>query len=411
MGIAVDYKSKISVRVIVLALSFSTFLLIFQNCSKESAQSNTVLPTKQSGWNRNSKNLILNPSHFYVINSELAFNTSDPCAYYDSKNAIWHVYFSSKIESQNLQVIKHATQSSSSQSWTVLPEAALAPNLNSDWDAKSVETCSIIQLQNINADYKNLLFYSGTSSLNGNDRDEYFIGLARSNNFNHFERLPIVNSPKGKEGLLFSITDVFHYNLNITQGILTDPKVLEINGKLMMWFYCAGADSQWNFLDGGICLAESLDGLVWTQKGVLRSLYDHPTKKSLPQQPTVVFNHIKNEFWMWLVIDEDIFSSYGVPGLATGGYHLAKSTNGIDWTYVTNDSEMKTPSDLKITYDFVWDPELKSENFGLANGPEVILLNNTLHLFYSSFSNQNLVSGYPYPFIWGLNKAEKEISF
>ncbi len=325
--------------------------------------------------------------------NELGFNASDPCVIFDQGTQKWHAYFSSEIQSLGIQVIKHA-ESSDHISWTVHPENALSVGAPGTWDSMSVETCSIASVQVSPGHFKYFLYYSGTNTLNGHDTDVYKIGLAISDNPNTFTRITAAQSPKSTTGLLFDETDAFSSNPSIVKGIVTDPEVLYSNAQFQMWFYCAGAISSGNYVDGGICFATSSDGISWTHHGSLPSLLNEKSTGVIPQQPTVIFN--SNFYEMWLDIDDPAYSSYGVSGLAVGGFYHATSPDGINWTYTS-----------KTEFDFTWDKSLASEDNGLANGPKVVFYNNTYYLFYGSFTTQNIpASGYQ-AFTWGLNLATK----
>jgi len=402
------------IRMVVLSILLLT-AIAFVNCSRSSnndfnvpttdanplpppanGQNNLFTPPNTTNWTRYDKNLIINPAQFHMQpTNELGFDAADPCAIFDAKSSKWHMYFSSKIESLNVQVIKHAV-SDDAATWTVQDSPALNLGATGAWDSKSVETCSILAIEKDGV-VKYYLYYSGTNTLLGDNKDIYKMGLAISDDLNTFERISSAQSPKLTEGLVFDVLDSFKSNAAVVSGLVTDPKILYHGNQYLMWYYCAAKNKSGNFIDGGICYATSVDGIVWIHKGTLTSLLNTQTAGILPQQPTVIFNEAKKIFEMWVVIHDSAYDKLGVPGLAVGGYYHATSDNGINWIY---------PNDGKL--DFNWDKTLESENNGLVTGPEVIMKDNFYYLFYPSFTSKGIPpSGY-YPFTWGVNLATKK---
>ncbi|MCB9024733.1 MAG: hypothetical protein H6625_00315 [Bdellovibrionaceae bacterium] len=354
------------------------------------------VPPNSVNWTRFPQNLIINPSQFKMEpTGESGFNVADPCVMFDKKSGLWHAFFSSSIESLDIQVLKHA-KSQDGTDWTIYNTAALEIGTTNSWDSKSVETCAVTSIEVSPGIYKYFLFYSGTDTLEGGDKDIYKMGLAVSDDLDTFTRIDSTISPKGEKGLLFDSIDAFPGNPNIISGIVTDPTLINRNGNLQMWFFCAGKNSQDQYIDGGICYATSNDGMHWTQNGSQSSLLNDQTLGVIAQQPTVVFNSKKNKYEMWVVIDDPEYLPYGVPGLAVGGYYYVSSTDGINWIYSN-----------KTSYDFSWNKNLESENEGLVTGPEVVLKDGIYYLFYPSFTSQNITNTYMYPFTWGLNLATK----
>lgn len=354
------------------------------------------VPPDTNTWSRYPDNLIVNPAKFKIGPAqEAGFNTADPCVLFDKKTNKWHAYFSSMIMSQDVQVIKHV-ESSDAINWTVKNDIALDHGPEGTWDSQMVETCSVVSVETKPGTFQYLMYYSGSNTDFGDDRDRYSIGLAVSDNPDTFTRIPLNQSPKNVSGLLFDAKTAFAKNTAVVDGLVTDPDVMYQDGMFKMWFYCAGVNNAGKYVDGGICYATSSDGINWDHKGSLMSLLNEHTVGVVAQQPTVIFNDISGLYEIWVVIDDPAYHSYGIPGLAVGGYYHATSKDGVNWTYSS-----------KTNYDFLWNKNLISENTGLANGPDVVFHNGFYYLFYTSFTTQNILPN-SYPYIWGLNFATKK---
>jgi hypothetical protein len=354
------------------------------------------VPPNTKEWSRYPHNLIINPSQIKIEpTSEAGFNTADPCVMFDKKSNLWHLYFSSMIMSKDVQVIKHA-QSVDGATWTVKDGIALDLGPSGNWDSEVVETCSAVSVETAPGVFKYYLFYSGSNTDLGDDKDYYQMGVAVSDNPDAFTRISAVQSPRGAAGLLFNEKDAFVKNPAVVKGIVTDPDVLYQDGLFKIWYFCAGMNSAGNYVDGGICYATSTDGLSWAHMGSLPSLLNEQSVGGVAQQPTVIYNENLKLYEMWFVIDDPAYLSYGISGLAVGGYYHATSPDGIAWTY-----------DSKTKLDFTWDKNLISENKGMANGPEVFFKNGYYYLFYGTFTTQNVSADY-YPYVWGLNVATKK---
>lgn len=348
------------------------------------------------GWTRNLSNLIINPSHFSLPTGELGFNTSDPCVLYSEKTKTWHAFFSSNSDKLDKQFLMHATSQEATNGWRVLPLPALDVGAANSWDAKTIETCSIVEIEPRPTESHYYLFYSGANTMGGGDEDVYSMGLAVSTDLQSFHRIDASRSPKKTDGLLFDPVQAFRKTLGVTSGVATDPSVIYKDSIFKMWFFCAAKDKSGEFIDGGICYASSADGLNWQHEGALPTLMNDKAPGVIAQQPTVIYNPQSRLYEMWAVIDDPAYASYGIGGLAVGGYFHATSPDGLQWTYTD-----------KTAYDFKWDSTIPSENKGMGNGPSVVYSKGIYYLFYSSFTDQQIPTvDYP-PFTWGLNLAIK----
>ncbi len=151
---------------------------------------------------------------------------------------------------QNIQIYRLV--SADGKSWSLSPSHPVfsKPSNPNAWDAKSVETPSVVLFKNVY-----YLFYTGYPS-SYNDVGSYKIGYATSvDGINWVRRSSFLLAPTLPKG---------QPNLNFNQYLVGEPGAVVFNGKIYLYFSALGADANLGAVVQTIGLVTSSNGTSWS---------------------------------------------------------------------------------------------------------------------------------------------------
>ncbi len=307
-------------------------------------------------------------------NTNNMVGTMDPCVLWDESESLWRAYWSFwdvHAEENGLPAagIYGAT---STDGIHFVPLEQLALDQLGSFDSDSTETCDVIKVpdgpgQNTPKGGVYYMYFSG----NDDESDGHHkMGLALSLDGEHFAPISAVDSPKGIEGLLFSVDDLLEGE-DLVGNFVTDPTVLLTDEGFSMWSLCV---LQIPSPNGGICYSTSVDGIHWEHHGLVNGL-----ERGFPIQPTVFYNPQEDRLDMYVVMDtlaeEGLRHDYDTNlDLRVKGFFHATSADGMNWTEVSQERIFE--EDLSLT----------SEDRGLATGADAEVKDGIVYFFYPSFT-------------------------
>jgi hypothetical protein len=282
--------------------------------------------------------------------------------------------------------------------WTVSELPALQASEDSEgWDSQETETPSLLFAPE--AVYPWLLAYSGAHEDHPWGFPQYAIGLAVSEDGERFERLPADSSLNGNAGQVLTWEEALSDLPDVTGGVVADPElVLSDDGRLHLFYSSFGNDDAGNVLAWGIGHSVSEDGLNWTASPgqPVPSLLG--TGGAGGQQPSVTYNATTGLWEMVFTADTDE-ELVGMPSLFNPcmGVWRATSPDLETWTVDWD------------TREFAWDPEAAGEEFGWLTGADLFNHRGTRHLFYTSWSDQDVPEDFVVPTQGGYESAVLEL--
>lgn len=375
------------------------FLLTILSCDKE----NTIPSSNQDlNWIRDNTNPILKAG-FDAMPGKTALSVSDPSFIFDAQENKWKMWIAiGWFENEQFKTgIKYA-ESVDGINWDVHDKICLKPsNISTAWDFTSVETPMVLKLESNPTEKKYIMWYSGgniTINPLGEDYPRFQIGMAYSADGITFNKISESDSPYQQEGLVLRVEDAFPSLPSVSTGIVADPSVIFHDNKLKMWFTSIGLTENDEDVDGGICYAESEDGINWLADNAnpIQSL--KRISEDFVAQPTVLFNKANSEFEMWFNADyESELTEVGMNG--TIGFWHAHSADGKNW--IVNRENGR---------DMIYGSNLDSEKYGLTVGCSVLHINGEYVMIYGGLASKELSQTFenPWPYLHVINRAIKE---
>lgn len=189
--------------------------------------------------------------------------TSDATLMFNKQTNRWQKWYAVKesVDGIDTTVIK-VSESADGKNWTVCEEPALEPSVPpTTWDGRAVDAPVVLHNQDAAADRKFMMWYSGSSG-SGSDQCAG-IGLAFSADGKTFKRLDGGESPYKVAGLVIDAHDTFPELPAVKAGLLSEPRVVYMDGRYQMWFSKIGAGDGGEILSAGVSKADSPDGINW----------------------------------------------------------------------------------------------------------------------------------------------------
>ena len=236
-----------------LAVSLSTSLL-------------TALPARPDAMQEIAHALPSNSSGVVCVSTTPIASertTSDATMLYNKQSGRWQKWFAVKesIGDIDTTVIK-VSESVDGKNWKVSEDAALEPSVTPGiWDSGSVDAPVVL----VNADAvparRFMMWYSGSSG--SGDNQIAGIGLAFSADGKTFTRVTADESPYKVAGLVINAQDTFPGMPAVKGGLLSEPRVVFMDGRYQMWFSKIGAGDGGEIISAGVSKADSQDGINW----------------------------------------------------------------------------------------------------------------------------------------------------
>jgi predicted GH43/DUF377 family glycosyl hydrolase len=389
----------------LLASAGALLIAVLGSCGTNPA------PTeKADGWNRHAANPIITAGIPVYPGGPTAISVSDPDVIYDEISGAFRMwfavaYFDGPAGNEELfTAVKHA-ESQDGFSWTVSDEPALTAATSSDaWDYTSTETPSVVVDPNASAENRYRLYYGG-GNVNVDplgDYPRFQIGCATSTDGYTFTRISATDSPYGEEGLVLRVEDSLPAYSGtsggeVTTGAIADPEVELVADEFLLWFTVIGLDSSDNDVAGGIGLARSTDGVLWSPDAEnpidsIKRFGDDPTF-----QPSVVV-HDSGSYDLWYNAD--------LPSEVSGADLGPNGTIGFFKAEGSAPDSFSLPTERSLVYD----PDYSLERRGFSVGVDAIVTDGLTRLYYGSLADSAVVDfpENPWEFTYVLCAATEE---
>jgi len=330
------------------------------------------------------------------MDGKLDIHIADPDVHFDPATQRWVAYWAAGhgatyTDPNMVAVIRRAT-SADRMTWTIDDAPVFAQStVAGAWDRVNTETPTVIYNPAAPPSRRYLMLYSGSDGpFQTGAFANYQIGAAFSADGRSFTRVPAVESPHNKDGLVLTGKQVYPTG---SDGIVADPEVALVDGIYHLFFSsfsCSGASCA-NTDTFGVAHATSADGITWTIKEApVRSLLRTSALTSGGQQPSVIYDPIHCKWEMWLRSDSatDVMNQ-PVDFNNMAGVYKADSTDGINWNV-----------NFAFNRDFAWaptDPNSGGEDLGLLTGADVAMNGNGRLMLYVGFDDDNVPSGFALP--------------
>ena len=332
------------------------------------------------------------------VDGKLDIHIADPDVHFDSATQRWIAYWaaghgSTYTDPAMVAVIRRAT-SADRMTWTIDDAPVFSQStVAGAWDRVNTETPTVIYNPAAPPSRRYLMLYSGSDGTfphPGYTFANYQIGAAFSADGRAFTRVPAVESPHNKDGLVLTGKQVYPTG---SDGIVADPEIALVDGIYHLFFSsfsCSGANCATTDTFG-IAHATSADGITWTiREAPVRSLLRTSMLTSGGQQPSVIYDPVHCKWEMWLRSDgaTDV-NNQPVSFNNMAGVYKADSTDGLNWNV-----------NFAFSRDLTWaptDPNGGGEDLGLLTGADVAMNGNGRLMLYVGFDDDSVPSGFALP--------------